>query len=147
MFPGPSRNPYPNTMQRFCICHFSQPSAHCTVCCTVLKLDPKIQNKGFMQCSLIHTEKVLDDQSEGIFVGFMCTYPRDETWVHQQASLHQLHYPHSDSRHDITFISLKSLGGALFVCNAIFPHVYYHYIGIREKNSNLDSSVEKKVMS
>ena len=37
----------------------------------------------------MHTENVLDDQSEGIFVGFMCTYSRDETWVHQQDSLHQ----------------------------------------------------------
>ena len=35
---------------------------------------------------------------------------------------------------------------ALFVCNAIFPHVYYLYIGIWEKYSNLDSNVETKVI-
>ena len=34
----------------------------------------------------------------------------------------------------------------IFVCNAIFPHVYYLDIGIREKNINLDSSVETKVI-
>ena len=135
----------------YCLLYFTQQQHK------VLKLDPKIQNKGFMRCSLIHTEKALDDQSEGIFVGFMCTYPREETWVHQLDSLHQLHYPHSDSRHDITFISLcicKIIGGsmkkthtsgenrnclyiysALFVCNAIFPQVYYLDIGIRKKSS------------
>ena len=98
--------------------------------------------------------------SSSNFVGFMCTYPRDETSVHQQASLHQLHYPYSNSRHGITFISLcicKIIGAsmekthtcgenrnclyiwcvysALFVFNAIFPHVYYLDIGVREKNS------------
>ena len=35
---------------------------------------------------------------------------------------------------------------AQFLFNAIFPHVHYLYIGIQEKSSNLDSSVETKVI-
>ena len=51
-----------------------------------------------------------------------CTYTRDETWVHQQAPLYQLHYLHPSQQlqkifshlHDITldYVYIRSLGRA-----------------------------------
>ena len=56
--------------------------------------------------SWIHRpEEALGIQSELIFVNGIVTYPRNETLVHQQLSLHQLH-PHPSQRLTKRFFSV-----------------------------------------